>query len=106
MMTDMVNVTISREASKDLIHIRDYIRDELSNPDAAVRVIRMLRQNIEKLSDSPEHGKPLDAILPVHTEFRVFLCEHYRIFYLFSNNKVEVVRILHTLQDYMRALFL
>ncbi len=86
-------------------NIRDYISDDLANPDAALRILRLLRTSIESLRDMPERGKSLDAILPVHTDYRFLVCENYRIFYLCEGNQVEVVRVLHTLQDYMRALF-
>ena len=102
----MAVVTISRAARNDLIQIRDYIRDELTNPDAAQRIVQLLRQQEEKLAVMPERGKPLDALLNVHTEYRFLICENYRIFYLYDGETVEIVRILHTLQDYMRALFL
>ena len=66
----------------------------------------MLRQNIEKLADMPERGKPLDTVLGVHTGYRFLACENYRVFYLFYGDTAEVVRVLHTLKDYMRALFI
>lgn len=31
----MAQVTLSKEARRDLVSIRNYIRDELCNPDAA-----------------------------------------------------------------------
>ena len=102
----MATVTISKAAQKDIVHIREYIRVELANPDAARRIIRELRESIQALSEMPERGKPLDAILAVHTDFRFLVCENYRVFYLCDSQNVEVVRVLHTLQDYMRALFL
>ena len=102
----MANVIVSPAARKDLVGIRDYISDELANPDAALRILRLFRTSIENLRDMPERGKPLDAVLSVHTDFRFLVCENYRIFYLCQGNQVEVVRVLHTLQDYMRALFL
>ena len=102
----MAIVTISRAARNDLIQIRDYIRGELSNPDAAQRIVRMLRRNVEKLGEMPERGKPLNALLSVYTEYRFLVCETYRIFYLYDGETVEIVRVLHTLQDHMRALFL
>lgn len=102
----MAKVTVSKAARNDLMQIRAYIRDELSNPDAAQNIIRMLRQGIEKLADMPERGKPLDTVLMVHTEYRFLVCENYRIFCLCDGETVEVVRVLHTLQNYMRALFL
>lgn len=101
----MTEVIVSRLARGDLIHIHDYIRDELSNPDAALRIMRLLKQAMYSLESMPERGKPLDAILGVHTEYRFLVCESYRIFYLYDGQQVEIVRVLHTLQDFMRALF-
>ena len=102
----MAEVIVSRLARNDLIHIRDYIQNELSNPDAALRIMAQLKQAMESLQTMPERGKPLDAILAVHTQYRFLVCESYRIFFIYDGQKVEIVRVLHTLQDYMRALFL
>jgi plasmid stabilization system protein ParE len=102
----LAEVIVSRLARNDLVHIRDYIQNELSNPDAALRIMAQLKQAMESLQTIPERGKPLDAILAVHTQYRFLVCESYRIFYLYDAQQVEVVRVLHTLQDYMRALFL
>ncbi len=102
----MAEVIVSRLARNDLVHIRDYIQNELSNPAAALRIMAQLKQAMESLQTMPERGKPLDAILAVHTQYRFLVCESYRIFYLYDAQQVEVVRVLHTLQDYMRALFL
>lgn len=40
----MAHINVSREAARDLISIRDYIRDELSNPSAAARIIKELKK--------------------------------------------------------------
>ena len=98
----MANVIVSPAARRDLIGIRD----EPANPDAAVRILKLLRTGIESLRDMPERGMPLDAVFSVHTDYRFLVCENYRIFYLCEGDQVEVVRVLHSLQDYMRALFL
>ena len=102
----MAEVIVSRLARNDLVHIRDYIQNELSNPDAALRIMAQLKQAMESLQTMPERGKPLDAILAVHTQYRFLVCESYHIFFIYDGQKVEIVRVLHTLQDYMRALFL
>ena len=102
----MAEVIVSRLARNDLVHIRDYIQNELSNPDAALRIMAQLKQAMESLQTMLERGKPLDAILAVHTQYRFLVCESYRIFFIYDGQKVEIVRVLHTLQDYMRALFL
>lgn len=101
----MPKVVVSLAARKDLISIHDYIRDELDNPNTAKRIMGMLRKSIESLQAMPERGKLLDAVLTVHTEYRFLVCEKYKVFYLYDGETVEIVRIIHSLQDYIRALF-
>lgn len=101
----MAGIVISKTARKDLVAIRDYIQNELANPDSTTRIIRELEENILALSDMPQRGKPLDATLSVHTEYRFLICGNYRVFYLHDGKTVEIVRILHALQNRVRALF-
>ena len=102
----MAQATLSREARRDLVSIRNCIRDELSDPDTAVRVIASLKKSIRSLETFPGRGRPLDALIAVHTEYRYLVCENYCVFYLEGNDQVIVVRILHQRQDSLRALFL
>ena len=102
----MAKVTLSKEAQRDIIAIRNYIRDELCNPDAAAHVIASLKKGVQSLETFSGRGRPLDALITVHTEYRYLVCENYCIFYLEGNDQVIVVRILHQRQDSLRALFL
>ena len=102
----MAQVTLSKEARRDLVSIRNYIRDELCNPDAAAHVIASLKKGVQSLETLSGRGRPLDALITVHTEYRYLVCENYCIFYLEGNDQVIVVRILHQRQDSLRALFL
>ncbi len=101
----MAQVTLSKEAQRDLVSIRNYIRDELCNPDAAKRIISSLKKGVASLGNFPGRGRPLDALISVHTEYRYLVCENYCIFYLEGNDHVMVVRIMHQRQDCLRALF-
>lgn len=102
----MVQVTLSKEARRDLLSMRDYIRDELCNSEAARRIIASLKKDVQSLEKFSGRGRPLDALIPVHTEYRYLVCENYCIFYIEGNDQVIVVRILHQRQDGLRALFL
>lgn len=102
----MARVTLSKEAQRDLVSIRDYIRDELCNPSVAQRIIACLKKSVQSLEKISGRGRPLDALISVHTEYRHLVCEHYCIFYLEGNEQVIVVRILHQRQDSLQALFL
>lgn len=102
----MAQVTLSKEAQRDLISIRNSIHGELCTPDAARRIIACLKQGVQPFEKFPGRGRPLDALIPVHTEYRYLVCENYCIFYLEGNDQVIVVRILHQRQDSLSALFL
>lgn len=102
----MVKLSISKPARQDLIAIRQYIRDELCKSPAAARIIGELKKAIEGLQHFPGKGRPLDALLSVHTEYRYLVCEGYCIFYLYSETDVIIVRILHQRQDCLRALLM
>ena len=101
-----MSIIVSREARKDLVQIRQYISEELCNPDAAVRIMGLLKKSIASLSDFPGRGRPLDALIPVHTDYRYLVCENYCVFYLSNDDDVVVIRILHQRQDCLRALFI
>jgi plasmid stabilization system protein ParE len=45
----MVRVTLSKEAQRDSVSIRDYIRDDLCNTDAAKRIIVCLKKSVQSL---------------------------------------------------------
>lgn len=64
-----MSIIVSKEARKDLVQIRQYISEELCNPDAAVRIMGLLKKSIASLSDFPGRGRPLDALIPVHTDY-------------------------------------
>lgn len=102
----MARVIVSKEARRDLVNIRNYIRDELCNPIAARRIIQELRLAAQDLQDFPNRRRPLDAMIPIHTEYRYLPCENYCIFYVVSDEEVFVVRILHQKQDTLKALFI
>ena len=90
----MARVIVSREARNDLVSIRDYIRDELCNPDAARRILAQLKKSVSSLEHHPGRGN------------RYLICENYCVFYVCMESTVLVVRILHQRQDSFRALFL
>ncbi len=84
----MAKVTLSKEAQRDIIAIRNYIRDELCNPSTAKHIIACLQKSIQSLEKFSGRGRPLDALLSVHTEYRYLVCENYCIFYLEDNERV------------------
>ena len=56
----MAKVTLSKEAQRDIIAIRNYIRDELCNPSAAKHIIACLKKSIQSLEkfSGRDQGRP------------------------------------------------
>lgn len=100
----MARIIVSKRARRDLEEIHRYIQEELANPPAARRILAALKSGMLRLALFPDSGRPLDALLPVHTEYRYLTCENYCIFYLRGDEEVDVVRILHQRQDYLKVL--
>ena len=100
----MIKVTVSREARKDLVNIHQYISEESENPQAANRIIHEIRSAVEDLRLFPRRGRPLDALISVHTEYRYLPCENYCIFYLEDGENALIIRILHQRQECLRSL--
>lgn len=63
----MANITVSKEARKDLVSIRQYIEDELCNPQAAQRIIGSLKKSILALESFPFRGTSAPEIRPQHS---------------------------------------
>ena len=101
----MVQVVVSPKAREDLVAIRQYIQNELGSPDAARRILQKLKDSMLSLESMPQRGTPLDAVLPFHTDYRFLVCDRYTIFYTVSGAQVQILRVLHQLQDCMKVLF-
>jgi toxin ParE1/3/4 len=101
----MYKLKISPEAKNDLAKIKDYISQELCNPQAAVNLASRITKKIRGLSGNPGIGASLSSIMDIQTDYRFLVCTHYLIFYRYEDEVVFVSRILYGRRDYMRILF-
>lgn len=62
-----MSVQFSIEASRDLEEVKDYISQD--NPDAAIRLILLIREKCTLLAQQPGIGRDRSDILP---DFEVF----------------------------------
>ena len=93
----------SPEARSDVFDIQNYISFRLSNPPAARRTIKRIREFAAQLRDFPEMGTPLLHGDP--TPYRYLLCGSYMRFYRYGRPCVYVDRIRYGRRDYMTLLF-
>ena len=101
----MYKVSFSPEAVDDLKGIKQYIKDELCNEQAAKNTVAKILKKVKMLSDFPESGSSLSAIIGFDTDYRYLVSDNYIAFYRIENKNVLIVRILYGRRNYMQILF-
>lgn len=101
----MYKISFSPEAVDDLKEIKQYIKDELCNEQAAKNTVAKILKKIKLLSDFPESGSSLSAIIGFDTDYRDLVCDNYIAFYRIENKNVLIVRVLYGRRNYMQILF-
>ncbi|MBE6881921.1 MAG: type II toxin-antitoxin system RelE/ParE family toxin [Ruminococcaceae bacterium] len=101
----MYKISFSPKAVDDLKEIKQYIKDELCNEQAAKNTVDKILKKIKLLSDFPESGSSLSAIIGFDTDYRYLVCDNYIAFYRIENKNVLMVRILYGKRNYMQILF-
>ena len=101
----MYKVSFSPEAVDDLKGIKQYIKDELCNEQAAKNTVAKILKKVKMLSDFPESGSNLSAIIGFDTDYRYLVCDNYIAFYRIEDKNVLIVRVLYGRRNYMQILF-
>lgn len=101
----MHKLRINPIARKDLLEIKDYISDELKNPNAAEKVVAKIVESYEKLKEFPYMGIELYSKIDIVTDYRYLVSGKYIVFYKVDDVYVSIYRILYARRDYTRMLF-
>lgn len=102
----MFEVHYSEVALADLDDIWEYITFELMNPDAAVNTVNGIIDAIDRFSEYPLSGTPLNALLDIESDYRFVIYRNYLAFYHLENNAVNIDRVLYEGRDFIKALSL
>lgn len=89
---------------EDLRRLRDYLREELAQPLSAQRIPAENVRRCGLLKRNPKLGSALQARVRRETELRYLVCGAHLAFYRVGRESVSVLRILHSRQDFLRAL--
>ena len=101
----MNNLHLSVEAQNDLVEIKTYIEEELSNPTAALATVSRITKSLRILQTYAQAGTPLSSIADVASDYRFVVSGNYISFYRAYDSEVYIDRILYARRDYMRILF-
>ena len=102
----MFDVRYSHEALNDLDDIWGYITFELMNPDAAINTVNGIMDAVDRLSEYPLSGTPLNVLLEIESEYRFVIFKNYLAFYHLEDNTVNIDRVLYEGRDFIKALSL
>lgn len=93
-------IFITPKASQDLDNIYNFIAE--NNPDAALKFFDAARQTFNQLAKNPGIGTIYEVSKPELKglrKWRVKKFDKYIIFYFYSDDLVEIVRILYAGRD-------
>lgn len=97
-MTNKFEINYLPIAEQDLTEIIDYI--SIDNPEAAISVLNIIDQAIDRLSDFPHSGSIPNDIRLRSLNYRIIVVGNYLVFYVVMNDEVEIRRILHGRRKY------
>ena len=83
-------------AQKDLQDIILYFLDNLKSPKAAMDFIETLDKSILRLEQYPYSCKLYQSQGPLEFEYRFLHVKNYLIFYIVTENIIEIHRIVYT----------
>lgn len=101
----MSKLLLSDLAKTDLQEIKDYISDDLQNPNAALKTVKIIVHKLHSLERFPASGFPLSSVTDFVSDYRCFICGNYIAFYRAIEDTVYIDRILYGKRDYMKILF-
>lgn len=77
----MSKILFTPKAISDLEEIEKYIKEELCNEQAVIKVIDSILKKIEILGDFPDSGAPLSNVINIKTNYRFIICKSYIVFF-------------------------
>ena len=78
---DSYEIIMTPDATEDLYGLRNYIADALLVPDIALSYVRIIREEISKLSEMPSRTCPVDEE-PWHSRgIRKIIVKNFYVYY-------------------------
>jgi len=101
----MPKLEYSPVALEKLAAVYRYISEELYNPAGAANTVHSIREKIIILKHAPELGAPLSSrfaeVPDRFLDVRALLCGNYLALYRYDGERVRILRIYHTAEDYI-----
>jgi toxin ParE1/3/4 len=86
-------------AQKDLRDITSYIAENLKAPKTALDLVDTLDHSIRRLQQFPFSCSVFQSIETLEDEYRMLPVKNYLVFYVVTENEVEIRRIVYAKMD-------
>ena len=100
-----MKIIYTPQAREDLREIKEYISSVLENPNAGKNVTSRILKTAHILAELPNSGFSMEEKTGRETNYRCLISGNYGIFYLISENRIQIIRILDLRTDYVRIIF-
>ena len=82
-------------ARNDLIDIVSYISEQLKAPQSAQNLLTEMSTSIQKLAKFPYSCRVYHSPQPLDDEFRLLVVKNYLVFYVVTQDTVEIRRVIY-----------
>ncbi len=99
-------IIMTPDATEDLVNLKNYISDILLAPETALKYIRLIRKEIESLTEFPEKIKLVDDEPWRSRGLRKTSCKNFFIYFRIdeSAKRVYVLNIIYAKRDQLKTL--
>lgn len=99
-------IRITRQARVHLQGIRDYIANTFLEPGTALKMVRLLRSEMQILSEMPQRIKTIDEEPWGNYGFRKIRIKNYYIYFWIDEEKkqVQIIAVIYVRMDQIKKL--
>ena len=98
------NIEYSKESKQDLVRIKQYIKNNLQEPEIAQKLIFKIREEINALKNAPEIYAIIDDDIIKRLEIRKLIVDNYIVFYRRKGNNIQIVRVMYGRRNWINLL--
>ena len=98
------NIEYSKESKQDLMGIKQYIKNNLQEPEIAQKLIFKIRKEINALKNNPEIYAIINDDIIKRLEIRKLIVDNYIVFYRIKNNNIQIVRVMYGKRNWINLL--
>ena len=97
-----MKITYLEPAKRDLERFREFMRSNNISPDQINHILSGMLYSIQNLKGNPRLGYSIGAKYGYTTPYRAYITDPYIVIYKITGNEVEIRRIYHQREDYIR----